>query len=216
MSVRFQNIENIQNNMSNGTTIMESAPSDATDIIAHPHHTFGAASSSLPCYRPQVALQNFSVHYFVGRDVSAHDDMLIHRHGNGVCAIALAPFHKLLMRQHAPALASLSFRVNGHDYAQIDVSGKRKRGAQTVEAQTIIAEVAEQTTSEPSVVHRIRAAVPHGMLIEANDIAVKTPQLLATEPEGRGWICMMLAQDLSRVSRDWLSPAEYFKLRTSA
>lgn len=75
-----------------------------------------------------------------------------------ICVVGLAPFHALLRasrtssctQPNAPStsrrLAALSFSVNGRDYANVEVSGKRKRGALVVDAWSVIAEA----TLEPS------------------------------------------------------------------
>lgn len=72
-------------------------------------------------------------------------------HGNGICVVGLAPFHALRARAAGSArIASLSFNVHGRDYAQIELSGKRKRGAQSVDAATVIAEIAEEQPESSS------------------------------------------------------------------
>lgn len=202
-------------------------PSAATTLTSS---ASGPRSRTLPLYRPQVELQNFKVFYFVHRDRdTVFEDMLVHQHGNGVCAIALAPFHCARTATPAPRLAALSFRIGAHDYASIDISGKRKRGAQTVDAHTVIAELAVESanvsghcngdgdappSAPPAAApFRVRAAVPHGAIIETNDLAIRNPQLLLEQPEALGWICLLLAQDTARASRDWLTPDEYARLR---
>ncbi len=96
---------------------------------------YAPSSSTLPLYRPSVMSgQLFKQYVWMGRDPTRHCDMAISAHANSVCLIALAPHHELCrLRQR---IASISFCINQRDYAAIELSGKRKRGALTVDAHT--------------------------------------------------------------------------------
>ncbi len=96
---------------------------------------YAPSSSTLPLYRPSVMSgQLFKQYMWVGRDATRHCDMAITAHANSVCLIALAPHHGL--HKQGQRIASISFCVNQRDYAAIELSGKRKRGALTVDAHT--------------------------------------------------------------------------------
>ncbi|XP_014272058.1 protein Abitram [Halyomorpha halys] len=113
------------------------------------------------------------------------DDYCILIHSNRVCLITLAPSHALFKNKD---ISSVSFQIS-HNLNRLKnkVSGKSKHGAQRLQPSSTIMLVncADGNT------YSAKCGIS-GKLLEVNEQLLQNPNLLVNEPQGRGYIAIVL------------------------
>ena len=136
-------------------------------------------------------------------------DTYVHLQANKCCVVGLASAHPLLL--HASPLVSVAFAPALASGAQ-QLSGKRKKGAVWVEAETVLA----TATTADGRTWPLRAGM-RGSLVECNLRLQAHPSLLAKRPATQGHLAIILT-DLKRVlevTRSLMCEGDYASLCAS-
>jgi len=124
--------------------------------------------------------------YFkVGFDPRAHACILSHL--NGIAVVCLAPSHPVLQRKLQ--VASVDFKVGprgSEDLAEIEIKGKKKRGALTVHPGLVICALI--TTNGER--HVARCGVK-GSLVSVNHRLLEEPELTTSDPLAAGHLAVL-------------------------
>jgi hypothetical protein len=124
--------------------------------------------------------------YFkVGFDPRAHACILSHL--NGIAVVCLAPSHPVLQRKLQ--IASVDFKVGprgSEDLAEIEIKGKKKRGALAVHPGLVICAIV--TTDGER--HLARCGVK-GSLMSVNHRLLEEPELAISDPLGAGHLAVL-------------------------
>ena len=102
--------------------------------------------------------------------------------------IGLAEGHPICQEREGEALPVVDFSAGGKNVVtENQVSGKRKKGGISFDSKDSL--VCTITLGESS--YPVRAVIP-GQLLEANDRLEKEPELLFSEPDRAGFICIIM------------------------
>jgi len=123
------------------------------------------------------------------RQASNSNDVCILRHSNRICLVTLAPSHPILAEKKK--VTSVSFKVTEKvDRSLNKVSGKRKRGAQWLDASSPLCKVKCDDESEYTIFCGMR-----GSLVEMNSRLLTNPELLFAGANGFVAIVMPKLQE---------------------
>ncbi|XP_064402345.1 protein Abitram-like isoform X2 [Halichondria panicea] len=141
--------------------------------------------------------------YEVGK--SPNEDQCVLLHSNGVCAICLSPKHQLITK-YAQNIESVDFHSGSTDRAANRVSGKRKRGGQQLQQQSILCAI----TCSDGERFSIRSCV-QGTLLEVNEQLVSNTSLMVSKTVSDGYIALVLPrlQAADKIVAGLLSEDEY-------
>lgn len=138
------------------------------------------------------------------------DDFCILFHSNRICVITLAPSHPLLTSNKS--ITKCDFQVSTKiDRLDNKASGKLKRGAQVL--QQVNSPLFYVECSDGSL-YKLCPGIT-GKLIEINDALVKDPNLLISDPYGKGYIAVVLPSipNHERYKNELLTPEQYNEKR---
>ncbi|KAH9325929.1 hypothetical protein KI387_006107, partial [Taxus chinensis] len=127
------------------------------------------AAHELPL-RPSPAIESNYVQYYVIDFLKPEHDQYIYRHANGLCVIGLASTHVAL--KNKSDVKAVDFNVGKSSRSDIKVTGKRKKNAHFLEANSALCKVIANDTF-----YIIRCCV-RGALLEVNERLIKEPELL--------------------------------------
>jgi len=132
---------------------------------------------------PSVVDRYFTRHYFTD---DQDDNMCLLFHSNKICVVTIAPSHAIFKKKLA--IKKINFKI-GEKLDRMDniVKGKGKKGAQHVDASSVLCIIQCEDDSE----YRVKACVK-GKLVEVNENLIANPQLLLTKPETEGYIAVVL------------------------
>jgi len=154
---------------------------------------------------PSVVDRYFTRQYFTNNQDD--NDMCLLFHSNKICVVTLAPTHNILKRKLA--VKNVNFKIGEElDRSENIVKGKGKKGAQNVNANSVLCIVKCEDGTE----YRIKACV-RGKLIEVNENLVTNPQLLVDKPETEGYIAVVLQRlgDKSNQELGYKTEKDYAK-----
>lgn len=157
--------------------------------------------------RPPPAIESNYVQYFVIDFLKPGHDQYIYRHANGLCVIGLASTHVALGDK--PQIKAVDFNVGKSSRSDMKVSGKRKKNAHFLEANSALCKVVSNDTF-----YIVRCCVK-GSLLEVNERLIKEPELLNTSGSSEGYIAIMMPRpdDWLKAKSSFLSREEYKKHR---
>ncbi|GLJ40285.1 hypothetical protein SUGI_0827730 [Cryptomeria japonica] len=166
------------------------------------------AAHELPL-RPPPAIEANYVQYYVVDFLKPEHDQYIYRHANGLCVIGLASTHVALGKK--PEVKAVDFNVGKSSRSNIKVTGKRKKNAHFLEANSALCKVIANDTF-----YIIRCCV-RGSLLEVNERLIKEPELLNKSASSEGYIAIMMprAEDWLKSKNSFLSQEEYKRQRGS-
>ena len=95
----------------------------------------------------------------------------MYRHSNRLCVVGLHPTHGIF--KNKLAISSINFHIGKTDRLNSKIHGKKKKGAQWLENNSVLCEI---TCSDNSV-WKVYSCV-RGSLLEINENIIKNPQLL--------------------------------------
>jgi hypothetical protein len=149
---------------------------------------------ALPCESaggaPATAVLGSSQRYFTGlvlRGLMKHEgsDQVLNTHPNGIVVVCLAPSHAVNTSTAAPVRVTFA-KQGDRSMAGPVPSGKRKAGALSLAACTVVCEIELADGSK----HPVYASVA-GDLLEVNERLMTEPELLCSAPLGCGYIAVM-------------------------
>lgn len=157
--------------------------------------------------RPPPAIESNYVQYFVIDFLKPGHDQYIYRHANGLCVVGLASTHVALGDE--PQIKSVDFNVGKSSRSDMKVSGKRKKNAHFLEANSALCKVISNDTF-----YIVRCCVK-GSLLEVNERLIKEPELLNTSGSSEGYVAIMMPKpdDWVKAKSSFLSREEYKKHR---
>lgn len=135
-------------------------------------------------------------------------DQRISFHTNRICMISLADHHPVI--KGAKQVSRIDCKVDGKtDRFKNSASGKGKRGAQRLDANSVLCYVECSDGSRYPVY-----SCMNGKLLEINESLIESPQLLVEKPVGEGYIALLLPvlKEYEAVKSAMLSRAEYLQL----
>jgi len=134
-------------------------------------------------------------------------DMCLLFHSNKICVVTLAPTHNIFKKKLA--VKNVSFKIGKElDRSENVVKGKGKKGAQNVNADSVLCIIKCEDNTE----YRVKACV-RGKLIEVNENLIINPQLLIDKPETEGYIAVILQRlgDKSNQELGYKTEEDYAK-----
>ncbi|XP_063728883.1 protein Abitram-like [Symsagittifera roscoffensis] len=133
-------------------------------------------------------IDRYFTHYFCDKT-----KLLFLQHTNAlICVVTLSDEHPVLKAckdtvRNADCAVKVSYQLsNGIDRSNPKVSGKGKKGAKVVGKDELLCEVTIGET-----LHPIMCSLS-GSVIEVNEKLVENPELLWTDPRGRGYIAVLM------------------------
>jgi len=154
---------------------------------------------------PSVVDRYFTRQY--STDNQEDNDMCVLFHSNKICVVTLAPTHNIFKKKLA--IKTVNFKVGDElDRSDNKVKGKGKKGAQNVNASSVLCIIRCEDNTE----YRVKACVK-GKLIEVNENLVTNPQLLLHKPETEGYIAVVLQKlgDKSNEGLGYKTEKDYAK-----
>ena len=136
---------------------------------------------------PSVTERYYTPRYYV--DDKAGEDMCVLFHSNRICLLTLAPSHPIIKQKKT--ITKFDFQVTEHtNRLNNAVLGKRKKGAQQLQCDSIVCRIHCQDQEEDRV-YTIRSYI-NGKLIEINEMLIKQPNLAVSAPQAAGYIAIIL------------------------
>ena len=139
------------------------------------------------------------------------EDQVVLLHSNRICLISLSPNHPIITNNQK--IISLEFQVGNKrkptDRLSNKVSGKGKKGGQSVDEKAILCVVQCENENKYS----LRSCV-RGTLIEINPLIVENPSLLIEKPFAEGHLAVILPklpEGLERLKGDLMTEEQYEK-----
>ncbi|XP_003382730.1 PREDICTED: protein Simiate-like [Amphimedon queenslandica] len=160
---------------------------------------------------PSVVDRYYTKFYAIDVKGRENEDHCILQHSNRVMIVCLAETHPLIKDQSSNEVREIEFQIGKVDRSDNPVSGRFKKGGQKLTATSPIAIVHTKDNKKYVLYSCLK-----GMLVEINDQLLKEPQLLQIEPQGRGYIAILLPNKLneaSTVTESLLSEESYKTLR---
>lgn len=129
---------------------------------------------------PSFVDRYYARHYYFRND-DIDEAHIILNHSNGICLIGLAENHIAIKK----GIKSMTYDVGNFDRSKNKVTGKGKKGAMALQANSCLAMV----TCEDDSTYRILSTI-QGKLIETNDNLPQNPKLMAKI--GDGYVAVIL------------------------
>ncbi|ESO82090.1 hypothetical protein LOTGIDRAFT_151243 [Lottia gigantea] len=147
----------------------------------------------------------FSRFYRTDLNGKTGEDQCVLCHSNKICLVTLAKSHPVIVQKKT--VSSINFEAaNGINRLDNKVSGKGKRGAQWVKANSILCKIKCTDETEYLIVSCVR-----GMLIEINENILDNSNLIAEKPEDAGFIAVIMIKrnEFDREMKQLLSQEKY-------
>lgn len=155
---------------------------------------------------PSVVQRYYESRYATNVNNKPNQDYSVLIHSNNLCILSLAPTHALMGK----TIDKIDFQVSGSTHRLTNMmTGKGKRGAQVVQAESTLCIVHCSDGEE----HKILSAIP-GKLVEMNRKLAETPNIMLDKPDDLGFIAIILPQKQRfEKIRDGLLTKEQYKIR---
>lgn len=153
---------------------------------------------------PSVVERYYESRYATKVNNKPNQDYSVLIHSNNLCILSLAPSHVLMGK----TIDKIDFQVSDNTHRLSNkMTGKRKKGAQIVQAGSVLCKIYCSDGEE----HKILSAIP-GKLMEINSKLEETPNIMVTKPDGLGFIAIILPQKQRfEAIRDGLLTKEQYK-----
>uniref|UniRef100_A0A7S3LR36 C3H1-type domain-containing protein n=1 Tax=Aplanochytrium stocchinoi TaxID=215587 RepID=A0A7S3LR36_9STRA len=160
-------------------------------------------------FRPRPPEERYFEQLFVTTDKNKDDDyedVFVHMHSNGICAIGLAPGHGALNKKKRK-VTKIDFIVNEKNIADFKVSGKRKKGGIWFVASHPLCTIECDDGSKYLVKASIRCK-----LYEVNLTLLDCPENIYTS-SGHLVVVAPKKEEISEMRTNLVGKSEYEKLR---
>ncbi|XP_046550880.1 protein Abitram-like [Haliotis rubra] len=154
---------------------------------------------------PSVVERYFEQRFKINVKGKQREDHCVLSHSNRICIVTLAQSHPVVAQKKK--VTSVNFKVNDNlDRLDNKVTGKSKRGAQILKANSPLCKITCDDGSEYTVYSCIR-----GMLVEVNEHLSQKPNLLVNKFQTEGYIAVVLPRlyEFEREMKSLLSHEDY-------
>lgn len=150
-----------------------------------------------------VTQRYFTKHFFVGK--LPDEDQCVLRHSNGLCVVCLSPRHQLVTR-FGMDIETVDFHSGSTDRIANTLSGKRKKGGQQLQPQSILSVI----TCADGKRFNVKSCVK-GTLLEVNERLISNKHLLVSKTLSDGYIALVMPrlQDIDKIDAELLSETQY-------
>lgn len=149
------------------------------------------------------AVDRFFVKYYYRKPGTTEEDHLVLFHSNRICMIGLAHTHIALRK----GVKSVNYNIGRLDRSQNQCSGKGKKGAMNLQADSALAILTCNDGSEYKVISAITCK-----LIEVNQNVVENPKLLSIEGDGYIAIGLPKPESCDKIKNTLLTKEQYLDL----